>query len=198
MTGPLCACGCGQATRIATQTRTGRGYRKGEPIRFVNGAHGRRATARDLAERFWSKVQKSERDGCWLWIGGTNPNGYGCLKIGLQNRTAHRLAWSLAHGAIPDGQSVLHRCDVRRCVRPSHLFLGTHLDNMRDMYQKGRRHAASGMQNGRAKLTLGQARQIKYSESVVADSQLAKHYGVSSTSIRSIRDGRSWAEVGLS
>lgn len=193
----ICQCGCGEPTRIATQTRTDRGYRKGEPIRFVNGAHGRRAVARDLGERFWSKVNKSEGDDCWLWTAATNEGDYGRIKVGERYENAHRIAWSLTHGPISVGLNVLHRCDTPRCVRPSHLFLGTHLDNMRDMYQKGRRRAASGARNGRSKLTLEQARQIRYSESVVADSQLARHYGISNTSIRFIREGRSWAEAGL-
>lgn len=94
-----------------------------------------------LAERFWPKVHK--RDGCWLWTASTDSNGYGQSFIGrLDGRVrlehAHRVAWRLTFGDIPDGLNVLHRCDVPRCVNPAHLFLGTDRDNIQDAIGKGR------------------------------------------------------------
>lgn len=96
------------------------------------------------AERFWKKVQKHD-DGCWLWTAGTDGKGYGQFRIRLGLKTkAHRFSYELAHGPIPKadegyhGWCVLHRCDNPACVRPEHLMLGTHQDNMRDMWQKGR------------------------------------------------------------
>lgn len=76
--------------------------------------------------------------GCWNWTGFINPKGYGQLSFKRRTVRAHRLAWALAYGPIPDGLCVCHRCDNRRCVRPDHLFIGTNLDNMRDMVAKGR------------------------------------------------------------
>ncbi len=90
-----------------------------------------------LAERFWSKVVRGE--GCWIWAASVDDHGYGRFGIGrLRIEPAHRVAWMVANGPIPDGLSVLHRCDNPPCVRPDHLFLGTQRDNMRDMIAKGR------------------------------------------------------------
>src|SRR5690554_4431436 len=85
--------------------------------------------------KFWSRINKT--DSCWLWIGRLNYSGYGVFttRVGIR---AHRFSWELHNGKIPDGMHVLHKCDVRHCVNPSHLFLGNHKDNMNDMIRKGR------------------------------------------------------------
>lgn len=91
----------------------------------------------DHLERFLRKVIRVD-SGCWLWIGATRPNGYGNVNINGRTTGAHRASWALHHGSIPDGMQVLHRCDVRNCVNPAHLFLGSQRDNMQDMITKGR------------------------------------------------------------
>src|SRR3989337_2953646 len=88
-----------------------------------------------LTDRFWKYVVKS--DGCWEWS-GTKSRGYGVLTHAIDRAgvLAHRLSWMLHFGAIPAGLNVCHHCDNPPCVRPTHLFLGTHSDNHADMMQK--------------------------------------------------------------
>lgn len=97
--------------------------------------------------RFWSMVDRADDPNvCWVWTRSGFISGYGQFKVKERNLRAHRVAWEVTHGTIPDGLSVLHRCDNRRCCNPAHLWLGTHRQNMADMQRKGR--AASGDKNG--------------------------------------------------
>lgn len=108
---------------------------------------------RPPAERFWEKVcRTNDEKECWLWSGGIDTAGYGQFNLGSRrdgsrrNARAHRVAWKLTYGPIPDGLYVCHRCDVRPCCNPTHLWLSDHNGNMADMVSKGR--ARSG-QSGR-------------------------------------------------
>jgi hypothetical protein len=93
---------------------------------------------RPAAERFWPKVDQSGGpDACWPWTAYCQPNGYG----EFDKKWAHRVAYELAIGPITPGGTICHTCDNPRCVNPSHLFLGTQGDNVRDMVAKGR-HAS--------------------------------------------------------
>jgi len=102
--------------------------------------------ARTIAQRFWPKVKKTKT--CWLWTAATDDCGYGFFRKesrGMMCR-AHRVAWELEHGPIPDTMQVLHTCDNPACVNPDHLWLGTHADNMHDKVRKGR--VSFGPQDG--------------------------------------------------
>lgn len=88
------------------------------------------------AQRFYKKVRVA-RGGCWEWCAATW-SGYGRMKVLGRFVMAHRLSFEMHVRAIPEGMCVCHRCDNPRCVRPSHLFEGTHQDNINDAKRKGR------------------------------------------------------------
>jgi hypothetical protein len=145
-----------------------------------------------LAERFWRDTEKS--DGCWLWRGAINHNGYGLTSIRGRGLLAHRASWLLHFGSIPTGMFVCHHCDNPPCVRPDHLFLGTAEANNRDKARKGRSprgdHNGARRMNERlphgersphAKLSSAQVDEIRtrYATGEISQSQLGRTYGVS-------------------
>src|SRR5262245_35045500 len=104
----FCHCGCGQRTKIATETRKERGRVKGQPLRFIAGHHAR--TRRTTEEKFWSLVDKSGGpDACWPWM-GSKDKGYGRISWLGKTYPAHHLAWILVNGPIPEGLNVCHNC----------------------------------------------------------------------------------------
>lgn len=110
---------------------------------------------------------------------------------------AHRVAWDLTYGPIPDGMLVLHRCDNPSCVRPDHLFLGTQTDNMLDRKAKGRGNHRRGSRHGRAKLTEAQVLEIRsrYAAGDVTQTQLGDEYGVCHVVIGNIVRRRLWRHI---
>jgi hypothetical protein len=91
------------------------------------------------AEVFWSLVDKSKPDGCWLWKGIIGHFGYGYFSIYPKMIGAHRMSWTLAHDRVlTPKEYVCHHCDNPPCVNPSHLFVGDQKANITDMISKGR------------------------------------------------------------
>lgn len=89
-------------------------------------------------ELFWSKAKKGGLDDCWEWKAYRNKDGYGLFVVDGIRMLSHRFAWVYYYGDIPQGMKVLHECDNPPCCNPWHLFLGTQLDNTKDMISKGR------------------------------------------------------------
>lgn len=140
-------------------------------------------------------------DGCWLWGGATNGAGYGILKIGGRAgwiERCHRIAYASLVAPVEPGVCVLHRCDVRACFNPTHLFLGTNADNTRDMIQKGRdRHGMlRGEQGSNAKLTEGQVLE-SIDRLLRGDTRtaIAKDMGVTLGAISRIAVGSNWKHL---
>lgn len=156
--------------------------------------------------RFWSHVDNSGE--CWLWIGAHTRNGYGSAHApghGGKTLLAHRVAWELTYGPIPDGMNVCHNCpagDRPDCVNPAHLFLGSQAENIHDMIGKQRQapgaaKARVGRANGRAVLTESAIREIRAraASGHVNTSALAREYRVSDATINRIVERRSWAHA---
>jgi hypothetical protein len=99
---------------------------------------GRQHASRELSARLLDRVTFGATD-CWHWMGVRNTFGYGRMTYEGRSQVAHRLSYRAFVGEIPEGLSVLHRCDNRACINPEHLWLGTYSDNMRDCIAKGRR-----------------------------------------------------------
>lgn len=172
-----------------------------------------------IKDRFWTTVNRNgplqqhvpELGPCWEWTGRCDRGGYGHTTMNGKFATTHRVSWQLAFGKIPDKLCVLHKCDNRKCVNPSHLFLGTYKDNHADMNAKGRKQwpsgdnhparinpsrMARGSKNGWAKLTEDQVREIRrLCQAGAVPKRLGSQFGVAETAIYSILNGRTWRHV---
>ncbi len=171
-----------------------------------------RWSRRPIDSAYWSKIDRADSpEPCWLWQEGTDSDGYGkCRVPGFSERRAHRIAYMLTYGPIPDGLWVLHKCDTPRCCNPAHLFLGTVVDNTADMTAKGRvargdRHSSrthpERIRRGEccsfAKLTAENVRLIRtaYARGGVKYATLAEQYGVSPATIGKVIRKTQWAHV---
>lgn len=190
-----CHCGCGQKTALAPQTNKGKGYVKGEPIRFVKGHH-MRIRYPSAKERFWANVEKT--DTCWLWVGYKCKAGYGEIEVNGTTWRASRYSWFLHNGPIPEGMLICHRCDNPRCINPAHLFIGKDADNTHDMISKGRNKyiGKKGQSHHSAKLTDNQVKEIR-SRFAEGEKQvtLAQRYNVAHGLISAIVHNKIWTHI---
>jgi hypothetical protein len=178
----------------------------------------------DARTAYLMERTRRTEDGCWLWTGGTYPDGYGRAVVDRRGVRAHRLAWEVFVGPIPAGRFICHTCDTPPCVNPAHLFLGDHAANMADRDAKGRtlrgdqttarrypERLARGSRNGAythpervrrgeqitsAKLTGDQAAAIRrrYAAGGVTQYALAQEFGVDQSVVSDIVRGRIWKE----
>lgn len=152
-----------------------------------------------LMERFEGMYTPEPNSGCWLWLGAPTFRGYGEIKVWItdkikRSQRAHRVSWTLFRGPIPPGMVVCHHCDNRACVNPDHLFLGTQLDNVRDMIKKNRQVNPVGTRNSSAVLTESQVLEIR--DSNEPQGVLAARYGVCDANISAIKTRKSWKHLG--
>lgn len=174
------------------------------------------------AQRFWSKVNKSGE--CWKWTAGKTIDGYGRVRCNGRLWLAHRVSWSIANNAIPDGVCVLHRCDNPPCCNPDHLFLGTRLDNNADKTRKGRQafgersgsrlhpeclargdksgarlhpeRLARGEDNGKSKLTMTQVVKIRsLCNGGLSHRKTAAIIGIGRSAVGAIMRQKTWAHI---
>jgi len=142
---------------------------------------------------FWNKIKKT--DGCWEWQGKRRDDGRGVLMWkGKKDFRAHRLAYMLTYGPIPEGLDICHSCDNPPCCRPDHLFAGTRLENVRDAIAKGR--AVRGERVGNSKLGERQVREIRdMRRSGTRIQAIATAYGVSQSLIHKIVHRKRWRHL---
>lgn len=157
-----------------------------------------------IDKRFWSKV--SVTDGCWLWNGTTDKDGYGLLHNTDRPPAFHRsthVSWMLhGKGDVPDGLQICHTCDNPACVRPDHLWIGTTQENTADRDRKGRhgysppKNPARGERHGMAVLTEHVVRQIiALKDSGLRQRDIASRFGISQTNAWKILNGKIWKHV---
>jgi hypothetical protein len=165
----------------------------------------------DLSEkdikRFWEHVVvDKEEDSCWLYDPARLDNEYGRTQIGRRKYLAHRISYIIEHGNIPDDLLVCHKCDVRNCVRPDHLWLGSYLDNNVDAVEKGRHGTLRGMASAGVKLTdedVFKIRELYKStehlpikdKNKYSTSMLGKMFNVSSSCIKRIVNNTGWKHL---
>lgn len=139
--------------------------------------------------QFWAKVEMPSPASCWLWRGAQKGTGYGKFRAS----SAHRYAYRLHRGPIPEGLMIRHLCGQKLCVNPSHLEPGTMADNAQDGVRLG--EILRGSRNGRSKITEDDARYIIENPDNLTGRQLARKFGVSPATISLTRSGHRWAHV---
>lgn len=155
-----------------------------------------RFVAVPVADRFWAKVDKRGPDECWEWQGFRDKDGYGNAHSNGRPWGAHRVAYELLVGPIPDGLWVLHSCDNPPCCNIAHLFLGTHMDNVRDRDAKHRNRPPKGERHGCAKLTANAVADIRkmYATGKWSQRLLGLKYGVNQSHVSAIVRGKYWGQ----
>lgn len=159
------------------------------------------AAAIDVPKRFWASVDTTTFGECWIWTGQRRRDGYGVFVVGGRKYGAHRYSLMLTGRTLESGEFVCHRCDVKACVRPSHLFVGDALANNRDARDKGRysnrpSFPSPGERNGSAKITTNDVHCIRalYAKGCL-QKEIAEMFGLGQSHISRIIRGESWKHL---
>lgn len=158
------------------------------------------ASSEHLAKRLANGLAVAKDGQCWEWTRVRNQHGYGQLRVAGRMVYAHRLAYELGVGQIPDGMHVLHQCDNPRCINPAHLSVGTHSQNMRECSERGRakipKPVKLGEDNGASKLREGDVRSIRRLLGKGDTQQsIAERFGVTQRTISNIKLGKKWGHL---
>lgn len=148
--------------------------------------------------RFWSKVAVGHPTHCWPWKGGSGEAGYGRFRVDGALVLAHRLAYEIFHGPLPEtpdyhGAVVRHSCDNPPCCNPHHLLVGSQRDNVGDMQARGRERRARGEAAGNSRLTAEQVMAIRRDPR--SHREIAKAFGVGHNTVGKIKRGQMWAHI---
>lgn len=161
------------------------------------GKHKLEPMRRTMEERFWHKVERRGDDECWPWLGSIGKQGYGFLYRGKGEggmTTSHRASWLIHNGEIPAGMFVLHTCDVRECVNPTHLYLGDVRDNARDAVARGR--VPKGERAGSSKLRADDVAEIRrLAAEGVSQRVIAERFGVGRVQVSRIVNRHQWRHI---
>lgn len=160
----------------------------------------------DWFEKAMAKTTKNPETGCWEFAGEIVHNGYGRVRFNGKNVRLHRLSYTAHRGEIPSGMLVCHKCDVRNCWNPDHLFVGTDKDNVHDMMKKGRLVAPpdlkidvprKGERNPFAKFTEADVREMRrlHGDHGLPVKEIAARYGASRSGVSNAISGRRWGHV---
>jgi len=152
-----------------------------------------------LADDPWQAVDKSGgEDACWPWTRATVTGGYGYVydRDFKRPRQATRVLYKSLYGEIPEGLDVCHKCDNPNCCNPKHLFLGTRLDNVRDMIAKGRKHILKPEECYRTKLTREQVAEIRSLEAQgdLSNKEIGERFGISTAQVSRISRFKRWKD----
>jgi len=154
---------------------------------------------KSIKERLYLYININSKDDCWEWVGYKRKDGYGEITIDKKTFRSHRLIYIDTYGSIPEGMCICHSCDNPSCCNPNHLFMGTHVDNMKDCRNKCRTGGGSrpGEECGKHKFTNEEILDIrkKYKTGLYSQRNLAKEYNMSQTNIKDIINRKIWRHI---
>lgn len=152
-----------------------------------------RAMLVGVADRLWPKASINEESGCLEWLGSRTSRGYGRILIGREWWPAHRIAYAIAKSIPAQNELVRHKCDNPRCINPAHLEPGDDYLNAQDRKERGRDPDRRGENNGRARLSVDDVKEIR--RSALGGRALARKLGMPESTIRYARSGRNWGHI---